>query len=108
MCQNDTGENPEQTREHDEAQVTGPTLKKTIRITPTPVTGSPLVLKFRDIFLRKRKRCRGEKNYAITMEDIEKYYRKIWPLVPDVSSEAESSSEEEGASSSSSDGYVLD
>ncbi|KAG0131909.1 hypothetical protein HOY82DRAFT_607064 [Tuber indicum] len=92
------------TRKHNKAKVTGPTLKQKIHITPTAVTGSPLVLKFRDIFLRKHKHSRGEKNYAIMMEDMEKYYRKVWPPVPDISSEAESYSEDDVASSSSSDG----
>ncbi|PUU72554.1 hypothetical protein B9Z19DRAFT_1069681 [Tuber borchii] len=105
MWKKDTIDNPQHTRDHNQQEVTGPTLKQTINITPTGITGAPLVLSFRDIFLRRRKKRRGENNYIITEDDIQKFYNLVW--LPDVTSESESSAEED-QSSHSSDNYVVD
>jgi len=79
------------TRRNDEDKDTGPTLKKTIKITPDSVTGAPLKLRFEDIFLRKPKKKRGEADYVITEQDRrEDYYNHIWPPTPEVGSQDES------------------
>ena len=86
----DTIENPQQTREHDEGNVTGPTRQKTITITPKGITGTPLKLSFRDIFLHKPKRELGEKNYRIPEDDLKDYYETVWLASEDITSPAES------------------
>jgi len=90
MWKKDTIENPQQTHPHDEEKVIGSTLKKAVNITPKAITGTPLKLRFRDIFLRKPKKELGEANYLITEEDMREYYHKVWPASLDVSSPAES------------------
>ena len=86
----DTIENPQQTRGHDEGNVTRPTRQKIITITPKGITGTPLKLSFRDIFLRKPKRELGERNYRITEDDLKDYYETVWPASEDITSPAES------------------
>ncbi|CUS11377.1 unnamed protein product, partial [Tuber aestivum] len=71
-------ENPQRTRTNDEDEVIRPTLKRVINITPESVTGAPLKLNFRDLFLRKPKKDRGEGNYVITEPDLRSYYEAIW------------------------------
>ncbi|PUU80731.1 hypothetical protein B9Z19DRAFT_1191630 [Tuber borchii] len=111
MWKKDMTEDSEQTAEHDNEEVSGPTLQQTINITETTITGTPLVLQFRDIFLRKAKKKRGEANYFFTNEDMQEFYHSIWPPAPDASSNAQSSAEEDQSSHSSDEdvkGYVSD
>jgi len=67
------------TYESDKDVVTGPTLKKRVKITPNAITGAPLKLKFKDILLRKPKKKRGEGDYIITEDEIREYYNRVWP-----------------------------
>jgi len=89
LWKGDTVEN-QHTNGNDKDQVTGPRLKRTINITPDSVTGAPLKLKFKDIFLRKPKKKHGEANYIITEYDLRDYYNHIWPPAPVVGSQDES------------------
>ncbi|KAG0128506.1 hypothetical protein HOY82DRAFT_522320 [Tuber indicum] len=82
-----TVENPQQTRGNDHREVTGPILKRLINITAESITGAPLKLRFKDIFLRKHKNERGEGNYIITEHDLRDYYNMIWPPEPEAGSE---------------------
>jgi len=77
-----TVEKQQHTGENDEEITTGPTPKNTILITENSVTGAPLKLKFKEIFLRKPKKKRGEANYMITEHDLRVYYNRIWLPVP--------------------------
>ena len=74
-----TIEHEEVTRENNTADVTVPTMKEAINITTDTVTGGPLTLKFKDIFLRKPKTKRREADYVFTAEDMRSYYNYIWP-----------------------------
>lgn len=79
LWQLDTIENKEVTHENDIVEVTMPTLKNAINITAGGVTGDPLTLKFKDIFLRKPKTKRGEADYVFSVEDMRSYYDHLWP-----------------------------
>ncbi|KAG0133074.1 hypothetical protein HOY82DRAFT_669170 [Tuber indicum] len=96
------------TRGNDHREVTGPILKRLINITAESITGAPLKLRFKDIFLRKHKNERGEGNYIITEHDLRDYYNMIWPPEPEAGSEGGYSTHEGSQSSSSSEGFVVD
>jgi len=84
-------ENPQVRRSTDDEEVDLAIPKGVIKITPTKVTGAPLEISFRNIFLRRPRKKRGEHDFAITEEEIRRYYNKVWPPQGEMSSESEDS-----------------
>ncbi|PUU76792.1 hypothetical protein B9Z19DRAFT_1194475 [Tuber borchii] len=100
-----TVRNQQQTRVRSAVTSTGPTLQKTVNLTPNAITGAPIKLRFHDIFLRNPRKELGEpKHYHITEDDLSEYYKSVWPPSLDIISPAEPYC----AGSASSDGYIED